>query len=405
MAKIKIAGAPRKTRLTAKHVAEHRAKAGRDNSPTWEGADKWTAAQFSKQWRSASEYYRMNFNGKDLKPHVLKWMAANDFSKDQIALFKKSKDNRCHPTMGAVAACLLKGMPAVNAEFNNGKDTSAWLKVEIEKVLEEGKNDIDETAAAEALKEAKANGYQPSIQDRMRETAFKMADEIEDAYEAYQLDPESFDPKSYKIVNVLRGKGVKAGHARLIKEFYARDLAELRELASGKGCEQLKEGYSHRPRKHVRKILEFLTEVESACDMLAEEAKVVRKPRAKKPADKAKVVSKLKFKKQDDQLKLVSVNPIDIIGSKELWIYNTKTRKLGKYVAAEYQDLGVKGTTITGFDENKSIQKTLRKPTDQLKAFKDAGKVALRKFLDEINAVDTKLNGRTNEDLVLLKVA
>ncbi|MGA1691745.1 MAG: protein translocase subunit SecD, partial [Sedimenticolaceae bacterium] len=53
---------------------------------------------------------------------------------------------------------------------------------------------------------------------------------------------------------------------------------------------------------------------------------------------------------------------------KELWIFNTKTRKLVKYVAAEYQELGVKGTSITGFDANTSVQKTLRKPEEQLKA-------------------------------------
>ena len=62
------------------------------------------------------------------------------------------------------------------------------------------------------------------------------------------------------------------------------------------------------------------------------------------------------------------------------------------------------GTTITGFSEMKSVQKTLRKPAEQLKAFKDAGKVVLRKFLEEINAVDTKMNGRINEDIMLLKV-
>jgi len=67
--------------------------------------------------------------------------------------------------------------------------------------------------------------------------------------------------------------------------------------------------------------------------------------------------------------------------------------------------LSVKGTTIIGFDENLSIQKTLREPADQLKEFKSAGKVALRKFLDEINTTDIKLNGRCNPDTVLLKVS
>jgi hypothetical protein len=138
--------------------------------------------------------------------------------------------------------------------------------------------------------------------------------------------------------------------------------------------------------------------------MLAQEAKVNKKPRAKKPTDKAKVVAKMKYLKQDETLKLVSINPQDIIGAKELWIFNVKTRKLGKYVAAEFNDLSVKGTTIIGSDPIKSVQKTLRKPEEQLKEFKAAGKVQLRKFLDDIKAVDIKLNGRINEDTVLLKV-
>ena len=77
---------------------------------------------------------------------------------------------------------------------------------------------------------------------------------------------------------------------------------------------------------------------------------------------------------------------------------------MGKYVAEEFQELSVKGTSITGFSELSSVQKTLRKPEEQLKEFKAAGKVQLRKFLEDIRAVDIKLNGRINEDTVLLKV-
>ena len=36
---------------------------------------------------------------------------------------------------------------------------------------------------------------------------------------------------------------------------------------------------------------------------------------------------------------------------------------------------------------------------------KSAGKVALRKYLDEIKTTDTKLNGRINLDTILLKVS
>jgi hypothetical protein len=57
------------------------------------------------------------------------------------------------------------------------------------------------------------------------------------------------------------------------------------------------------------------------------------------------------------------------------------------------------------FNENLSICKTLRKPEEKLKEFKAAGKVQLRKFLDDINATDTKMNGRINEETILLRVA
>jgi hypothetical protein len=155
----------------------------------------------------------------------------------------------------------------------------------------------------------------------------------------------------------------------------------------------------------MKKITQFYSEILSACDMLMQEAKINRAPRKTKAKPVEKIVGKMKYLKQDDKLKLVSINPADIIGAKELWIFNIKTRKLGKYVASEFQELGVKGTSITGFNETASVQKTLRKPEEQLKEFKAAGKVALRKFLEDIKAVDIKLNGRINEDTILLKVS
>lgn len=389
-----------KTRVTAKHVAEHRAKAGRDNSPKWDGHESMTAEQFMRHFRNSMEYYRLEHSGKDLKPKVINWMSANGYTKEQIKAFKDTKDNRCSVTVGAIAANLLKGMPPVRADFNEGRDTSLWLGTAISKIIEEGKNDEQEVEEGAEVKPAVP---QISIQERVREASYAMTEELEDAIEEFSKDPNSFDPKAFKILNLLRGKQVKAAHARIIKDFYKRQHDEYVELTEGK-CDQLKEAYSHISKANIKKITAFYAEILAACDMLMAEAKVNRAPRAKKPTDKVKVVSKLKYLKQDEKLKLVSINPIDIIGSKELWVFNTKTRKIGKYVAGEFAELSVKGTTIVGFDENKSIQKTLRKPEEQLKEFKAAGKVALRKFLDDIKAVDIKLNGRINEETILLKI-
>lgn len=377
-----------------------RENAKRDYSPSWVGCEAWSETQFLRYFHSAMQYYRMESSGKELKGKVIDWMGKNGYDKKTIAAFKKTKDNRCGMTVGSIAACLLKGMQSTRLDFNQGRDTATWLGSEIAKVIAEGKDDIDDSAQVEV----KSNGPVITIQERVRDAAMTMTEEIEDAYQNFQVDPENFDPKAFKMLNLLKGKGAKAAHARIIRDFYARDLAELNELATG-GDEQLKEGYKHRTRKQIKNFIAFLQEIESACNMLMQEAKVNKKPRKTKAVSKDKLVAKLKFKKTDEPLKLVSVNPADIIGSQELWIFNSKTRKLGKYVAEEFKELGVKGTTITGFSEMKSVQKTLRKPAEQLAAFKSAGKVALRKFLEDINAVDTKMNGRLNEETILLKVA
>jgi hypothetical protein len=393
-----------KTRVTKKQVIAHRTRTVKDTSPVWDGCETWDGDAFHRFFKKAMDYYRLESDIKTYKPVVAKWMESVGCTKADITAFKKVKDSRVGTTMGAVASCLLRGMTPQRADFNNGRDTAAWLRERIVEVIREGKDDIDEVEA-KAAEAAKPTVYVPSIQERVKESAYRMTEELEDALEGFQTDPENFDPKAFKVLNLLKGKEVKAAHARIIKGFYEKDLAELEELAGGSTDEQLREGYSHRSKKQIRNLIAFYQEIMSACDMLAQEAKVNRKPRKTKVVPKDKIVAKLKYKKTDEPLKLVSVNPADIIGSKELWVYNTKSRKLGRYVANEYMELGVKGTTITGFSENLSICKTLRKPEDKLKEFKAAGKVQLRKFLDDINATDTKMNGRINEEIILLKVA
>jgi hypothetical protein len=389
-------------RVKAKKVVVKSAtsKSKKDLSPNWEGSESWDIDKFYAHFHNNSLYYRSEYGGKELKPQVIKWLTQKGVDKSIVASFKRTKDWRSHLTMGTIASCLLKGMPEQRADFNNGKNTADWLLAQVNKVIAEGREDVEE--ATDDV--AKTTTVQPSIQDRLREVALSMTEDIESAIESWQVDAESFEPKAFKVLNLLKGKDAKAAHARVIRDQYAKSLAELEELASGQADEQLREAYSHRSKKHIRKLIDFYTEVNSACTMLMQESKINRKPRAKKVVPADKIVAKLKYKKSDEPLKLVSINPADIIGSKELWIYNTKTRKLGKYVAADFMELGVKGTTITGFSETLSVQKTLRKPVEQLKEFKSAGKVALRKFLEDIKATDTKMNGRINEETILLKV-
>jgi hypothetical protein len=389
---------------TTKSKIAIRENSKRDPSPDWTGHEAWDTNRFLKQFYVAMEWYRLETSIKDLKPKVINWMAANEYTKTEIAEFKKTKDNRCPLTVGAIAANLLRGMPVVRTDWNQGRSTETWLRNAISKIVAEGKYDTDEADEIVVVDANKPAVYVPSIQERVKEASFKMTEEIETALEAFSADPEAFEPKAFKVLNLLKGKEAKAAHARIIKGFYERQYNELVEVATTKD-EQLKEGYSHISKANLKKITAFYNEILTACDMLMQEAKINRVPRKTKTVSRDKLVAKLKYLKANEPLKLVSINPVDIIGSKELWVFNTKSRKLGKYIAGEFNDLGVKGTTITGFDEFKSVQKTLRKPEDQLKEFKAAGKVQLRKFLEDIKAVDIKLNGRISEEVILLRAA
>ena len=99
-----------------------------------------------------------------------------------------------------------------------------------------------------------------------------------------------------------------------------------------------------------------------------------------------------------------SIDPVKIVGASEIWVYNTKTRKLGIYVADDYSKvITVKGAGLLGYSEKDSKQKTLRKPKEQLKQFVVLGKPAARKFMDNIKTSEIKMNGRFNEHTLILR--
>jgi type III secretory pathway component EscR len=219
------------------------------------------------------------------------------------------------------------------------------------------------------------------------------------------MDPNNFDPKEFKMVNLLRQKGTKAAQARYIKSFYEPSYNELMLLASGNADDQLKEGYRHHPRKNVRKLIEFFESVISACDQIAAEAKVLKKPRAKKVKPAEDQVKKLKFKLSDDKLGIASVPPAQLIKAQGAVVFNTKTRKIGYYIAMNSEGLTVKNSSLSNFTQ-KSIQKTLRKPAEQLKEFKELNTQRRFEtwFEKSVKTTETALNGRISVDVVILKV-
>lgn len=374
---------------------------GRDLSPKWEGAAGWSGDQFTAHFRNSMNWYRLEKSVKDLKPSLISWMTQKEYDRSVIDTVRKIKDKYFNSTMVNIAACLVKGMPEVHAGFNEGRDTGAWLRKEIESVVAAGYGDIEDE---DAVKPVKVEVYVPTIQDRLREAAAEMSEELDMAIDSWIMDPEAFNPKEFKVVNLLKGKGVKAVHARLVKQYFQTGQNELAELASGKADDQLREAYSHNSRKNVKKLIEFYESIISACEQIAAEAKIAKPARAKKAKPAEQIVAKLKFCIKDDKLGIVSVPPAGIVGAQGAVVYNVKTRKLGMYIAKTSEGLSVKGTSIVNFTD-KSFQRTLRKPDLQLKEFKDQNtQKRVETWFDKIKTTETVLNGRVNAEVIILKV-
>ena len=120
----------------------------------------------------------------------------------------------------------------------------------------------------------------------------------------------------------------------------------------------------------------------------------------------------MQFRLEDEKLLLKSIDATEIIYAEQLWVYNTKTRKLGHYKAKVLDPRGlsrpgtgltVKGTSIKGFDEENSVQKTLRHPEQQLKEFANSGPKKVIELFDAVKTMGIKLNGRVNSEVILLR--
>lgn len=258
-----------------------------------------------------------------------------------------------------------------------------------------------------------------TIQDRIRDQVNNACEAIEEWLDGFIVNKKTFDPKGFDFTAHFSNMKVSQAHARKIAARYEGELEEallianrptavqvskIEDMQERDHAEQLLEAYKHLTKQQAQAYVTALQTLVGACALVVDASKATRKPRAKKAPSKEKLISKLKYKIKDENLQIASINPLEMISSTEIWIFNTKTRKLGKYVAAEdCQVMTVKGSSLIGFDENLSIQKTVRKPDQTLKEFKTAGKVKLRKFLDDIKTTETKLNGRFTSDIVILK--
>lgn len=404
--------------------------------PSWDGVERWNGEKFSRNLHAARQYYMQNYATSDLVDYVYEWMGRQDcYSRHDIRAAKAAKTKSINSNIGITARMLTMGMPDVHKAYsdwwvslkgtgNQVRPFSEFLTNKINDAIAEGQ-EILKTVKAEEKK--KSNVYVPSIQERMRETCEDMTKDIEEFLDGYVRDANSKKIADFDPLSLLRKQQAKPGHARIIRKWYQGEYEELQELNNLPSAAQLKkmteqqqdqiaqlkEGYRHLDSKQRKDWLAVLQKIMDACDIVEKEAKTQRAPRKVKAKSPEDLVKSLKFKSSDAIYGIASVAPAKLIGSAVAVVFNTKTRKLGIYYASNTDPKGlqragtgftVKGTTLQGFDADRSIQKTLRKPADVLTQVKKTTRSKTEKLFETIKTTETKLNGRFNEDIVLLAV-
>ena len=356
--------------------------------PEWIDAEKWDANQIRRHKAFGLTWYNYFYSPPELKTNLYEWMKEAKYTENDIKAVKAFPDGKLTNPAVANATMLINGMP--NTE-------SGWLRDKVAEMIVEGKTIKPVKKVVEKNKDIP----QPTIQDRMREQLSNIIAEFEEWEDNVVLDAKYTAPD---ISGWLKVNTVAQAHIKKIMEYYAPRLEEVRAASAKDADEDLKEAYSEFNTADFNHVITFYEDMIAGLEVYAKFKKVNRSTRTKKVPTAQKLVAKMKYRKEDMDLKLVSIKPSDIVGATALWVYNTKTRKIGCYkVDPTAGQLSVKGTTIIGFDEKESVAKTVRKPADQLKAFNKAGKVALRTYLDDIKAVSIKLTGRINNDTILLK--
>jgi hypothetical protein len=333
---------------------------------------------YSSDLSYALNYYNAEHDNKEKKKWALAHIASIN-PKDADLVDKV--DDFYFRQYGVLARLLSRGQELSNEHI-----------IRMSSILKE----IKEQAAK--LKPVKVISAQVvPIQERIIEKAREVAGEIDGEIDEFV---SAGCPKDYKLKTPVKGYG--APIVKYLSNCWVPLRDELKEAIEGDDP-QLVEGYSNFKKPELKRFLNFVESIIQECQQRVITAKAMRKPRATKQKPAAVVAAKVKFMPTFEEFGLKSEHPSKMVNSEEVWVYNTKYRRLTVYKPADGGLLGVKGTTITNFDINNSMTKTLRKP-EQVKDFATMTKRPLNSAFKALTTKPATPNGRINEECIILKV-
>jgi hypothetical protein len=352
--------------------------------PTWrvQPTDDRTS-----QLSAAFSWYNYFYGKKDAREMLVAYLEHNGRKADVRAL-KGVPDSAVRLTTAWLCRMSMVGLELTDSE-------QVRLEGYIQEILNAREPEVVVVEAAPVV-------AKPNIQDRLREKVSECAGELDGMFDEFVVNGAKMSA-DYKPITVIRGLNVAPQMISDIANIWKHKLAEFETVIEGKDA-QLVEGYGNFSKIQMRNLVKFCEAVINDCGAYVQIKKVERKPRKVKSVPPEKRAAKFKVLMEFAELKLKGLPAASLVDKAEAWLYDTKKRKLIHLVADSHtQAFTVKSNSIIGFSTIETMQKTVRKPADVVKAVQAAGKPAARKIYKDLTTTETPFNGRGTENLVILK--
>ena len=354
--------------------------------PTW--AVQPTEERFTALTR-AFNWYNYFYGKKEAKEFACNYLDVHERTKDAKKL-RALPDSQMRLTTGWLARMSLMGLQLDEHE-----------QIKLDNLLKE-LLDIKQQAQ-EAVPVEEDTAPKVTIQDRLRDKVGECIGELEGLFDEFIVNGAKLNA-DYKPVSLMRSMNIAPQMVSMIRDRWAKKLVEFEDAVTGKDADLVK-AYDYMNKNQLKQCVKFCELVLSDCGSYVQIKKVERKPRKVKPVSPEKKAAKFKICADFPELKLKSLPAAQLVDKSEAWLYDSKKRKLIHLVADEYAKVfTVKNNSVIGFSTVETVQKTLRKPAEQLKAITGVGKPAARKYFKDIKATETAWNARGTENLIVLKV-
>lgn len=208
---------------------------------------------------------------------------------------------------------------------------------------------------------------------------------------------------AFDLGRVLKGAELGAPILRIVGEFVESKRVYFESVAK-ENDKEIKAAHKH---LNVKKIVSMLERWSNDVALALAQKKANRKPTVRKPKTATQQTAKLSVLKEYTTTPgntLVGLPATSMIGASQAWIYNTKNKKLIVLRSEDRLGLQCRGMAIQNYDVLTSEMRTLRKPDETIKEMLKAGKVNLRKLMDNLSTKKQEANPRISKDHIILRV-